>query len=145
MLREINRSQWCRSNADADVCPSYISNIAAFELKPVFITGCTITAVAFALTVVAVHYARYSSHLYGLVYDAQWKKRTSVLAVIAGLWASLSLLLLTVFDTYRAHDRHVILMLSCLAGLGLSSIATSAVWFDQAWRPPAREGLRKWW
>ncbi|EXJ82131.1 hypothetical protein A1O1_08200 [Capronia coronata CBS 617.96] len=123
---------------------AYISNIAAFELKPVFITGCTITAVSFALTVVAVHYARYSSHLYGLVEDAKWKKSTSVFAMLCGLWASLSLLLLTIYDTYHAADRHRILLLSCFAGLGITLITTGVVWFDQTWGPSRLEGLRKW-
>lgn len=38
---------------------SFISDIAAFMLKPFFLIGACITAVAFIGTVCAVHFARY--------------------------------------------------------------------------------------
>jgi len=123
---------------------AYISDIAAFGYKPVFIAGCTITALAFAVTVFAVHYARYSVHFYGLTGDARWRKMASICALLCGLWAATSLLLLTVFDTFHAHQRHGILLLSCFGGLLLAAFTTTVVWFDQAWKPSEWEGLRKW-
>jgi len=123
---------------------AYISDIAAFEYKPVFIAGCTITALAFAVTVFAVHYARYSVHFYGLTGDARWRKMTSIFTLLCGLWAATSLLLLTVFDTFHAHQRHGVLLLSCFGGLLLAAFTTTVVWFDQAWKPSDWEGLRKW-
>ncbi|KAJ9632826.1 hypothetical protein H2204_007556 [Knufia peltigerae] len=122
----------------------FISDIAAFECKPVFITGCTVTAIFFALTVWAVHYARYPDRCYGLTRDAGWKKTISGLALVSGLWAAVSLLLLTVFDTYRAHERHQYLLLSCLGGLGISMLTTSTVWFDQTWKVTQWKGLGRW-
>lgn len=97
---------------------AFVSDIAAFEFKPVFIAGCTTTAITFALTVWAVHCSRYSAHSYGLTDDAKWKKTTSMLALFCGLWASVSFLLLAIFDTYRAHERHQYLLFSCFGGLG---------------------------
>jgi hypothetical protein len=126
------------------LCGSFISDIAAFEFKPVFITGCTVTAVAFVGTVFAVHHARYSARFYGLTDDSAWRKGTSILGLLGGLWSSMSLLLLTIFDTYRAHDRHEILMLSCFGGLTLAALTTAIVWFDQTWKQSEWEGLRKW-
>jgi hypothetical protein len=121
-----------------------VSDIAAFEFKPVFIVGCTTTAINFALTIWAVHYSRYSPQSYGLAGDAKWKKTTSMLALFCGLWASVSFLLLAIFDTYRAHERHQYLLFSCLGGLGLAMILTAIVWFDQTWKPSQWTGLRKW-
>ncbi|KAF9887654.1 hypothetical protein FE257_009747 [Aspergillus nanangensis] len=41
------------------VVPSFISDIASFELKPLFLIGSAATAVGFVITVAAVHVVRY--------------------------------------------------------------------------------------
>lgn len=94
----------------------------------------------FALTVCAVHYAHSSAHFYGLVGDAKWGKTVSVLTLFAGLWAAISLFLLTIFDTYRAHERHQFLLLS-VGGLGGFMVTIPMVWFDQTWNPTRWKGL----
>lgn len=127
-----------------DTSFSFVSDIAAFEFKPFFIAGCTTTAINFALTVWAVHYSRYSAHSYGLNDDAKWRKTTSMLALFCGLWASVSFLLLAIFDTYRAHERHQYLLFSCFGGLGLAMLLTALVWFDQTREPSQWKRLRKW-
>lgn len=43
---------------------SFISDIAAFMLKPFFLIGSTITAFAFIGTVCSVHFARYGQSLF---------------------------------------------------------------------------------
>lgn len=43
----------------SDGVDRFISDIASFELKPLFLVGSTITAVCFAITVAAVHVMRY--------------------------------------------------------------------------------------
>ena len=141
----------CRVSRPTTICTgvpdsrfSFVSDIAAFEFKPVFIAGCTTTAISFALTVWAVHCSRYSAHSYGLTDDAKWKKTTSMLALFCGLWASVSFLLLAIFDTYRAHERHQYLLFSCFGGLGLAMLLTALVWFDQTWEQSQWKGLRRW-
>lgn len=120
-----------------------ISDIGAFHLKPLFITGCTITAITFLGTVFAVHYARRSKHMYGFE-DPRWKKVVSALALVTGFVACVALFLLTIFDTYRAHAIHGVMLLSCFGTLALCMLFTTVVWFDQTWKPSAFHGLRRW-
>ncbi|KAI4592325.1 hypothetical protein KJ359_011264 [Pestalotiopsis sp. 9143b] len=122
----------------------FISDIAAFTFKPVFVTGCSIVGVAFAGTVFAVHHVRYSPAFYGMVGDAPWRQATSFAALGAGLVAALNLFFLSVYDTVDAHVRHRYLLMGTFAGLGLSAVLTTAVWWDQIWGPPRWAGLRKW-
>ncbi|KAK6081440.1 Protein sfk1 [Seiridium cupressi] len=109
----------------------FISDIAAFTFKPVFVTGCTITGVAFAGTMFAVHHVRYSPSFYGLTDDAQWRQTTSFVALVAGLAAAFNLFFLSVYDTVDAHARHRYLLMGTFGGLGLSSLFTAVVWWDQ--------------
>lgn len=122
----------------------FISDIAAFTFKPVFVTGSAITGLAFVGTVFAVHHVRYSPKFYGLTNDAQWRQATSFVALFTGLAAAFSLVLLSVFDTVDAHVRHRYLLMATFGGLGLSAVLTSAVWWDQTWGPARWAGLRRW-
>ena len=61
-----------------------------------------------------------------------------------GLVSSLSLLLLPVFDTFRYHKEHALLLFVCFGGLAISSLATCIVWFDQTWKRSKWDGLRRW-
>lgn len=122
----------------------FISDIAAFTFKPVFVVGCTVTALSFAGTVFAVHHVRYSPKFCGLTDDVQWRQSCSFVALIAGLAASFNLFFLSVFDTMDAHVRHQYLMMGTFGALGLSAITTTAVWWDQTWRPSRWAGLRRW-
>ena len=122
----------------------FISDIGAFVLQPVFITGCALTGVAFAGTVFAVHHVRYSDRFYGLTDDVGWKQVTSLLALFTGLVSAVCLLLLSVFDTFENNDEHRYLLMGTFWGLGMSGILTTAVWSDQIWGPTQFQGLRKW-
>lgn len=122
----------------------FISDIAAFTLQPVFIVGCAVTGVSFAGTVFAVHHVRYSDKFYGLADDAEWRQVTSFVALFAGLVAAACLFLLSVFDTFENNDEHRYLLMSTFGALALSSLLTTAVWWDQIWGPTNFVGLRKW-
>jgi hypothetical protein len=122
----------------------FISDIAAFTFKPVFIVGCTITGLSFAGTVFAVHHVRYSPQFYALADDVQWRQSSSFVALIAGVAASVNLFFLSVFDTMDDHVPHLYLLFGTFGGLGLSAITTTAVWWDQTWGPPRWAGLRRW-
>lgn len=123
---------------------SFISDIAAFQLKPLFLVGGVTTAAGFAATMVAVHMSRYDERMYGLVDDALWKKGSSIIAMCSGVVAGLGLLLLAVLDTFRFHEEHAVLLLVCFIGLVVSMVLTTVVYLDQVWRPSMFRGLRGW-
>lgn len=102
-----------------------------------------ITAISFTGTLAAVHYARYSPLMYGMQ-DARFRKIVSYLAVGSGMVASLSLILLTIFDTFHWHAVHGPLLLACFVGLGTSAVCTSIVYFDQAWGQSEYKKLKRW-
>lgn len=122
----------------------FISDIAAFQFKPIFIIGCTLTAVCFVGTVYSVHHVRYSASFYGLVDDAAWRKTLSVIAMFSGLVAGSCLLLLSVFDTLEEHAKHRWLLVGTFGGLAISSFTTEIVWWDETYKAARFPGLRKW-
>lgn len=122
----------------------FISDIAAFNFQPVFIVGCAVTGVSFAGTVFAVHHVRYSPGFYGLADDAPWRQVTSLLALFMGLFASVCLVFLSIFDTFENNDEHRYILMCTFAGLGLASVLTAVVWWDEACGMARFAGLRKW-
>lgn len=122
----------------------FISDIGAFQFKPVFVVGCTITSVCFVGTVFCVHHVRYSPNFYALVDDARWRRVLSGVAMVTGLAAGACLFLLSVFDTLEEHEKHRYLLVGTFGGLALSSLATEIVWWDETWKPARFPGLRKW-
>ena len=122
----------------------FISDIAAHQFKPVFIVGSALTGVCFFGAVFAVHHVRYSPRFYGLIDDAPWRQAVSLIALVSGLAAAVSLCLLSIFDTHDANVRHRRLLMGTFGGLGISAITTTAVWWDQIWGPAVFRGLRKW-
>ncbi|OTB00832.1 hypothetical protein M426DRAFT_226976 [Hypoxylon sp. CI-4A] len=122
----------------------FVSDIAAHQFKPVFIVGCAATGITFLGTVFSVHHVRYSPKFYGLVDDAPWRQMTSLIALVAGLAAAVSLIFLSIFDTEDSHVRHRHLLMGTFGGLFISAVTTTAVWWDQIWGPTVFAGLRKW-
>ncbi|KAI6778688.1 uncharacterized protein J7T54_007629 [Emericellopsis cladophorae] len=122
----------------------FVSDIAAFAFKPIFIIGCTLTSIGFVGTVWSVHHVRYSVHFYGLTDDKAWRKVLSGMAMVSGLVAGGCLLLLSVFDTFEEHEKHRWLLVGTFGGLALSSLATEAVWWDETYKAARFPGLRKW-
>ncbi|KAF2445450.1 hypothetical protein P171DRAFT_520236 [Karstenula rhodostoma CBS 690.94] len=121
---------------------AFISDIAAFQLKPLFLVGSVTTAVGYTGTMLAVHSARYDRRMYSFFDDAAWKKTASVAATCAGVVAGIGLVLLAVLDTFRFHAEHAVLLLVCFVGLAGSMVLTTVVWWEQAWKPTPFRGLR---
>ncbi|KAF1979617.1 hypothetical protein BU23DRAFT_496338 [Bimuria novae-zelandiae CBS 107.79] len=121
---------------------AFISDIAAFQLKPLFLIGGVTTAAGFAATMVAVHVSRYDPRLYGLEGDALWKKTASIMAMCSGIVAGLGLILLAILDTFRFHEEHAVLLLVCFLGLVSSMVLTTVVYWDQARTPSPFRRLR---
>jgi len=120
---------------------AFISDIGARRLKPLFVTGGTITALAFIGTLFAVHFARHDHRMYG-IQDIRSTRILSIIALISGLAASCALIFLTIFDTYRYHSAHGPLLLLSFACLAISSICTSVVYLDQTTKPSQFRRLR---
>jgi len=123
---------------------AFISDIAAFALKPVFITGSCLTALTYFGTIWSANHIRYAQNGYALTEDARWRKIVSSVAVIVSFEASISLMLLAGFDTLRAHERHRILLLCTFGGLGLSAVLTGITWSDQLKLNVEFPNLRRW-
>jgi hypothetical protein len=121
---------------------SFISDIGAFTLKPVFLVGGVLTATTYILTIHSVHAARYDARVYGLTSDVKWKKTLSVVAAVSGIVAGIGLTLLTILDTFRFHEEHAVLLLVCFVGLVLSMVSTAVVYWDQCFWPSPFGGLR---
>lgn len=96
---------------------------------------------SFILIVCTVHFARYDHRMYGID-DVRWKKGLSLFAMISGAVAGLGLILLAVIDTFRFHEEHAVLLLVRFIGLTPSAVATTIVYFDQAWNPSTFRRLR---
>jgi len=63
--------------------------------------------------------------------DAPYTRTVSALAIFASIVSGLALVLLSILDTYRYHEKHSVLLTVCFLGLGLSACCTSFVYFDQ--------------
>lgn len=101
---------------------AYISDVGADILKPLFITGCSITAVAFFLSLVVERYLRHSGRL---MPNMRRRERVfSTLAVFGSLLGGLGLILLSVFDTKRHPSEHRVFLLVFMVGVALSAIFT---------------------
>lgn len=99
---------------------AYISDVGAFGLKPLFITGAVITAVFLDLGFMAERWLRHSGRLAPNTSTAQ--KVLSGLAIFFAVGGGLGLILLTIFDTYHHPNLHDGLLLIFIGGYILSAI-----------------------
>ncbi|KAL8959399.1 MAG: hypothetical protein Q9183_005640, partial [Haloplaca sp. 2 TL-2023] len=120
----------------------FISDIGAHRLKPLFIIGGIITAVGYAGTIFAAHHVRYDRRMYGIK-DPRWKRVLSILALVAGVVASVGCILLTIFDTRRFTMIHRPMLSMTFVGIGVSGVATELVYADQMRRSTPFWELRK--
>lgn len=99
---------------------AYISDVGAFGLKPLFITGSVITTVFLDLSFVSERWLRHTGRLARNTYASQ--KILSVFSIIFAIAGTCGLILLSIFDTYhhpRLHDGFLLLF---LAGYVISAI-----------------------
>lgn len=84
---------------------SYISDIGAQQLKPLFIAGSVVTVVLLDLALVAERWLR---HLGRLAPNTSWvQKLLSFVSILASIAGALGLILLSIFDTYRHPHLHI--------------------------------------
>jgi len=101
---------------------AYISDVGADILKPLFIVGCCITAIAFFLSLVVERYLRHSGRLIPTM--RRREKVFSVLAVLGSAVGGSGLILLSIFDTKRHMNLHRGFLLMFMVGVALSAIFT---------------------
>lgn len=99
---------------------AYISDIGAFGLKPLFITGAVITTIFLNLGFLAERWLRHTGRL--APNTSLTQKLLSVFSLIFAIAGCCGLILLSIFDTYhhpRLHDGFLLLF---IAGYVISAI-----------------------
>ncbi|KAF5345001.1 hypothetical protein D9757_013986 [Collybiopsis confluens] len=109
---------------DSDQHIAFISDVGADILKPLFITACSITGVAFILSLIIERYLRHSGRL---MPNMRKRERVfSTLAILGSVIGGAGLILLSVFDTKRHPKMHDGFLLMFIVGVALSAIFTIA-------------------
>ncbi|KAL0954598.1 hypothetical protein HGRIS_003558 [Hohenbuehelia grisea] len=101
---------------------AYISDVGADILKPLFVVGCSITAVAFFLSLAIERWLRHSGRLIPAM--RRREKVFSILAIVASIIGGAGLILLSVFDTKRHTTLHRLFLLIFMLGVSLSALFT---------------------
>ncbi|KAJ6570142.1 Frag1/DRAM/Sfk1 [Mycena vulgaris] len=101
---------------------AYISDVGADFLKPLFVTGCCITAVVFFSSLVIERYLRHSGRLIPTM--RRREKVFSVFAVLGSVLGGAGLILLSIFDTKRHPSIHRVFLLLFMVGVAISAFFT---------------------
>lgn len=116
---------------------AFVSDIAALELKPFFVLCCGIVAVTFAISIVAVHGARYATPLGR---EDAWRRYfVSWLSIALSAMAAVCLVGLSLFDALSDGATHAFFLNSALAAIGGCGICVDFVWWEQI---TGSDGLR---
>lgn len=99
---------------------AYISDVGAFGLKPLFITGSVITTVFLDLGFLAERWLRHTGRLAPNTSRAQ--KILSTFSLIFAIAGAAGLILLSIFDTYHHPRMHDGFLLLFIAGYVISAI-----------------------
>lgn len=99
---------------------AYISDIGAFRLKPLFITGSVITTVFLDIGFLAERWLRHTGRLARNTSTSQ--KVLSLLSSIFAIAGAAGLILLSIFDTYHHPRLHDGFLLIFIAGYVISAI-----------------------
>jgi Frag1/DRAM/Sfk1 family len=99
---------------------AYISDVGAYSLKPLFITGCVITTIFLDLSFFAERYLRHTGRL--ARNTSRTQKVLSIISIVFAVAGSAGLILLAIFDTYRHPRMHDGFLLLFIAGFIFSAI-----------------------
>ena len=128
---------------------AFISDIGANALKPLFITGGIITAIALLGTIISVHlvfHRRYARGHHGEHHgesQPRYKKVFSILSVLFQGVACPCQIFLTVFDNHGYPSVHRLLLFLAFTGTALSAICTSIVFWSEMWTDPSTSNPTK--
>lgn len=99
---------------------AYISDVGAFGLKPLFITGSVITTIFLDLGFISERWLRHTGRLAPNTSITQ--KVLSVFSIIFAIAGAAGLILLSIFDTYRHPHLHDGFLLLFIGGYVISAI-----------------------
>lgn len=105
---------------DDNMSLAYISDIGAYEMKPLFIAGSVVTTVTFDLSFLAERWLRHKGRL--VPNQSLGEKILMGLTIFFALVGTVGLILLSVFDTVRHSTLHNIFLLLFIAGYLLSAV-----------------------
>jgi len=103
---------------------AYISDVGAFEFKPLFITMGTISVVTFDLAFLAERWLRHSGRL--VHNTTRWQKILAAGSIVFSLIGALGLILLTIFDVHRHKSLHDTFLALFIGGYVVSAVFTCA-------------------
>jgi len=101
---------------------AYISDVGADILKPLFVTGCVITAICFFASLVTERLLRHHGRLIPIF--RQRERVFGFLAVLSSFIGGLGLILLSILDTKRHPSLHRLFLLIFMLGVAFSAIFT---------------------
>jgi hypothetical protein len=90
--------------SEANPIPSYISDVGAFEFKPLFIAMGTVSVVTFDLAFIAERWLRHSGRL--VHNTTRWQKILAAGSIVFSIVGGAGLILLTIFDTHHHKKLH---------------------------------------
>ncbi|KAK1594813.1 Frag1/DRAM/Sfk1 family protein [Colletotrichum navitas] len=99
---------------------AYISDVGAYYLKPLFITGCVITAIFLDLSFFSDRWLRHRGRL--VPNTSTGEKVLYGFTIFFALVGTVGLVCLSIFDTYRHKNLHLLFLLLFMAGYLLSAI-----------------------
>jgi hypothetical protein len=109
-------------SVEPDMTLPYISDIGAFDLKPLFIAGACVTTVSFDLAFAAERWLRHRGRL---VPNTSVSEKVLVgLTIVFAIVGTVGLVCLSIFDTYRHNSLHDIFLLLFIGGYMLSAVFT---------------------
>ncbi|KAL1890590.1 hypothetical protein Cpir12675_005314 [Ceratocystis pirilliformis] len=99
---------------------AYISDVGALTLKPLFIAGCAVTSVFFAVSFIATRWLRHRGRLLPNV--TMFQKILMCLNIFSAIVGTAGLIFLSIFDAYRHSGVHNACLVLFLLGFIISAI-----------------------
>ncbi|KAK6510942.1 hypothetical protein TWF506_010031 [Arthrobotrys conoides] len=101
---------------------AYISDIGADYLKPLFITGSSITSVCFVLSLLGARWLRHRGRI--LPNTSMAQRVLSIISIVGAAIGGVGLILLAVFDTRRYVTLHRVFLAVFCGGVLISALGT---------------------
>ena len=120
---------------------AFISDIGAFRLQPLFITGGIVASLTLTATIVSVHLARRERRLSTQKprdKQPRYEKWGSILACLFDVAACPCRICITLFNNHGHPSLHRTFLFLGLAGTALSCICTAFVMWPEMWKGPVR-------
>lgn len=105
---------------ETDEQHSYISDVGAQELKPLFIAMGAASVVTFDLVFIIERWLRHRGRLHPNT--SWWQKTWSIIAILGAIVGAAGLILLAIFDTLRHPTLHDVFLVLFIGGYIVSAI-----------------------